>query len=142
MRHNLFQLYFPLILRRDKQIMEGHQLFLLYRFRDRILSDPDMAAAHRCHTAIPDAFHTLPPTCHIGLLHEPTQERYNKPCEPPCPMPDTDSDGACSPPAKDCQHLINNLSCSSLETAVYSCGDKVPLVFWGHLLQQEWVSPG
>lgn len=40
------------------------------------------------------------------------------------------------------QHLINKLSCSSLETAVYSCCDRVPPVFWGHLLQQEWVSPG
>lgn len=40
------------------------------------------------------------------------------------------------------QHLINKLSCSSLETAVYSCGDRVPMVLWGHLLQQERVSPG
>lgn len=30
---------------------------------------------------------------------------------------------------KAVQHLITNLSCSSLETAVYSCGDRVPLVF-------------
>lgn len=121
--------------------MERHQLFLLCRFPDTTLSDPDVAASHRYHTAIPDVFHSLPPTCHTGLLHEPTQEKYNNVCEYPCPMPDTAMEHV-HHLLKFVQHLMNNLSCSSLETAVYSCGGRVPLVFGGHLLQEEWVSPG
>lgn len=139
--HYLFQPCFPLILRRDKQVMERHQLFVLCRFPDTTLSDPDVAASHRYHTAIPDVFHTLPPTCHTGLLHEATQEKYNNVCEYPCPMPDTAMEHV-HHLLKFVQHLMNNLSCSSLERAVYSCGGRVPLVFGGHLLQEEWVSPG
>lgn len=87
--HDLFQPYFPLILRRDKQITEGHQLFLLYRFPDSTTVWARHGSFSQMPHSNPRCLPHSPATCHTGLLHEPTQERYNKPCESPCPMPDS-----------------------------------------------------
>lgn len=126
--HDPFQPYFPLILRRDKQIMEGHQLFLLYRFPDRTLTQIWQLLRDVTQQSQMPSTLSLPPATldfYMNLLRKDITSLVNLLvlCLTQSVMENVQH------LLKFVQHLINNLSCRSQETAVYSCGDRVLLVF-------------
>lgn len=110
--------------------MEGHQLLLLYRFPDRTLTQIWQLLTDATQQSQMPSTLSLPPVTldfYMNLLRKDTISLVNLLIL--CLTLTQSVMKHVHHLLEFVQHLINNLSCSSEGTAVYSCGDRVPLVF-------------